>query len=172
MNYKGLISGLCIVAVLCFVNLWSTSAFPRNNNEVPGPDLDRNGIRDDIDQHIRATFVDQRARAAAEQFAWAFQMALVDASDRKLAQQHALEIYRAIECMGFLKGNGGDDAIDTLRALTVNSLARMQAYQAFTYNIRGMYLRGTVRSEMGKACVYQPAVPASSHSGAVDGMEY
>lgn len=125
----------------------------RRDDDVRGTDVDGNGIRDDIDQYIARTFPDPNARAAAIQFATALQSSLLDASNHDDSITHATELYRSVECMGSIAGDAGDDALDALKAVTLNNNARTRAYLAFNEQIVGAYIRGSVGSDLTSACV-------------------
>lgn len=122
---------------------------------LAGPDANHNGIRDDIDRYIAQTFSDAPSKAAAEQMAKAVQQSLIDANDHNKSLANATSLDRAVECMGSIRGEAGDDAVMRIESMTINTPARAKAYDIFDGQLDGGYFKGTAGSDMSAACTHK-----------------
>ena len=108
---------------------------------LEGIDLDKNGIRDDIDKYIDDHF--SELANPARQLARALQASLlVDRADPVALGQVAMQIARAVDCVdrsGFKIKNQPDDpdVLDDLQAITANTRLRMIAYLLFNQALDG-----------------------------------
>lgn len=104
---------------------------------IEGIDIDRNGVRDDIDAYITKTYPDEAQRRAALQMARAYQaMLLVDKSDERALDEVSRQSFRAVACQKFaFLGDAGRIAsyqmMRELRSVTTNTKERLQAYLAY-----------------------------------------
>lgn len=124
-----------------------------NDESIAGPDSNRNGVRDDIDAYINATYSDADTRKAATQYAKAVQQAIIDASNKEASLGHAGEISRASECMWSFHGEESDRILSALVARTLNNKARSLAYVTFNDQLAGGYFPGVLASQYRSSCV-------------------
>jgi hypothetical protein len=104
---------------------------------LEGMDVDRSGVRDDIERFIQTKYTDPKQRRAALQTARAFQrMLLVDKHDVVALEQASNMGARALNCRATLFP--GLDGIQQwtsmsseLEALTANTPDRRRAYSAY-----------------------------------------
>ena len=104
---------------------------------IEGIDIDRNGVRDDIDAYVAKTYTDEAQRRAAVQMARAYQaMLLVDKSDERALDEVSMQGSRAVACLSavFVSDSEiakGDQMLETLESLTTNTKERLKAYLAY-----------------------------------------
>lgn len=119
---------------------------------VGGSDANGNGIRDDIDQYIAATFSDANQTAAARQFATALHAAVLHAGDKAAALANAARVTAAIDCMASFADQTAFDRILEIQPLELNDSARTQAWLAYNEQIAGGYFTGIVGNRLVEAC--------------------
>jgi hypothetical protein len=104
---------------------------------VAGIDIDNDGVRDDIAEHIRRTYTEPVQYRAAMQMARAFQLALlVDVHDAMELQRASEASNRAIVCaISAFPGSEGritrGRMLRELESMTTNTKERLQAYLAY-----------------------------------------
>ena len=118
-----------------------------------GKDADGNGIRDDIDQYIKQTYTKPEEKAAAVQIASALQKTLIEAYDKELSYRNAARIGDAIHCIHVFEDRATQEKILELKALTLDTEIRTNAWLAFNAQIAGGYFKGIVGGDNSKACV-------------------
>jgi len=95
--------------------------------DLAGPDLDNNGIRDDIDAYINKTYTNEKERKAAQQFARAMQhIILVDVNDEDAVNEASLLSNYAINCIGDTFNTW--KTLDEIKAMTTSTEKRLNAY--------------------------------------------
>lgn len=108
------------------------------SESLAGPDLDGNGVRDDVDAWITQKYPSVKQRSAAWQMARAFQQSiLVPANDRTRAKIVSTKVDRAIDCLNiqFPESAGSMPANRVrveIRGLTMNTKSRLKSF--LTYN--------------------------------------
>jgi hypothetical protein len=108
-----------------------------------GMDVNRNGVRDDIDRYIESKYVLPQERKAAMQLARSLQqMLLANTSDAAALRATTEAGGKAIDCIfdTFSQEDGyqqGSRLSSALEALTTNTKARLQAYLAFNRAVSG-----------------------------------
>ncbi|GKS57940.1 hypothetical protein YTPLAS18_14670 [Nitrospira sp.] len=95
---------------------------------MAGADSDRNGVRDDIDAYIDQTYADAGTRTALRQYGRAVQGAMLDADNAVLSLTHAIERFRAIECVMARRPNDFPAVFSDLRSRILDTDARTKAY--------------------------------------------
>lgn len=124
---------------------------------LAGPDTNRNGIRDDIEQVIVTMFPDALQRRATLQAAKSLQAAiLVDTKDNDATGAVSLASSRAISCLferfptdqnGYVHGIVTAGWISRkLEAMTVNTRPRVQAYLKYNEALNGTTSSSPVHS--------------------------
>ena len=106
-------------------------------DDLAGPDLNRNGVRDDVDSYINKRYLSAPQRAAALQVARNIQkQLLVSKTDKPALRLVSLALSRAVHCL-FSKFEG-DAQFNTnvvaqeIESMTANTKARLLAYLAFS----------------------------------------
>lgn len=113
------------------------------SSDVQGPDVNANGIRDDVETYIATNYTSTPQRAAAEQFARVIQSAmLVDNTDAAAAKAIALRGSRAVNCIySHFDGNAGSKqpaaVVEELKSVSTNTKARLLAYLAYSKALDG-----------------------------------
>lgn len=126
----GAAAGLSLVLCLALTgcgNGTSESSDP-SVATVAGVDADADGIRDDVESYIDQTYADTATRNALRQYAKAAQSAMVDAGNAALSTTHAVERFRAIECIMGQRPNDFPTVFSDLRARILNTTLRTNAY--------------------------------------------
>jgi hypothetical protein len=119
---------------------------------VAGRDDDGDGVRDDIETYIDATFPEQRTRDAARQFAAAAQRALLQAGSKEQSLRNASAVMRATECMRSLEGGETREIIGELKARLLNNRARSEAFLTFNDQLGGESFPGVPASRRSSSC--------------------
>lgn len=111
--------------------------------DAQGPDINNNGIRDDIETYIATNYTSTTQRTAAEQFARVMQAAmLVDKADIAAAKAIALQGSKAVNCIySRFDGNAGSKqpsaVVEELKSVSTNTKARLLAYLAYSKALDG-----------------------------------
>jgi len=112
------------------------------NSDLAGPDVDHNGIRDDVDAWIAAQPFTVPQKRAAEQLARSMQRSmLAEYKTREDARHDAVMEVNAINCMGNLYKKNYDEAVRITRSIvsaTLNTRKRILKYDADTGMTSGM----------------------------------
>jgi len=112
--------------------------------KIAGPDLDDNGIRDDIDKYIRKKFKDLKQRKAVEQAARAEQRKItIDVTNEDEVLKVDAEDSRAFQCLAFIFNDDEekyDPIIDKIAAMTFNTKARTLKYNEYLSTLSGNVL--------------------------------
>ena len=123
---------------------------------IAGIDANANGVRDDIEAIITQKYMQADQRAAAMQYAFAIQAAmLADTNDKAAVKSISLKTSRASRCL-FLKFDPTNDpsnsapfvAANELRSITTNTKKRLLAFLAFDKALDGSVLSG----QKGNTC--------------------
>lgn len=118
------------------------------SNSLAGPDVNANGIRDDIENAIVTMFPDPMQRRAAFQAAKSLQAAvLVDTNNRNATSAVSLGTMNAINCLferfptsrtEYVPGVISPSWVShTLEAMTVNTKPRVKAYLKYNAALSG-----------------------------------
>ncbi|HET9113351.1 MAG TPA: hypothetical protein VFN66_05730 [Burkholderiales bacterium] len=113
----------------------ATGAVPKLNhdNTVLGPDVNGNGIRDDIDLYIAAQPDTPAQKAALSQMAVALQASMaIDTTNASARLAVSTKISNGISCLHTVYGEGvasrkGDD----IEKITVDTMTRLHAYEKY-----------------------------------------
>ncbi|MFV5489973.1 hypothetical protein [Acinetobacter sp. ASP199] len=111
------------------------------DQDLAGPDLNQNGIRDDIDAYIQQTFHQHEQRKAVQQYALHSQaVLLVDKTDMIRVRRLNFEIARAISCIydvfpveNFVAAN----VVKSIGAITSNTKQRFREKLEFSKALDG-----------------------------------
>jgi hypothetical protein len=107
------------------------------SSDVPGPDKDNNGVRDDIDQIIAGFGLTASQTKALTQFAAALQVAILSSPDRNSAYPNAVELHRGQECVFSHLGANSTKYSKQIKAFTLNTQPRVMAFLGFSHNASG-----------------------------------
>ena len=132
-------SGVPVMPAAALVKLENSGEIPRldRSDTLAGPDTNHNGVRDDIEAYINATFKDPGQHAAVMQEARTVQSAiLVDVTDPDATRAVSRSIMRSTHCMSsrFAHDQGALAPMvigNQIEAMTANTKKRMKAYLAF-----------------------------------------
>ena len=131
--------------------LEESGAVPKldRSTDIVGPDVDANGIRDDIEVFISALDISSSQKQAASQVAQAFQMTLTaDLDDTSELAATALENLNALNCLATRAPQAWPELLDALEAVTANTKERTLRY--IEYNVAQS---GTIsRLPVGDTC--------------------
>jgi len=108
--------------------------------DLAGPDLDNNGIRDDIDAYINKTYTNEKECKAAQQFARYMQQAiLVDPNDEDEINRVDLMSSRSINCIfrTFNDSPNGWRLFSEIKAMTTSTEKRLKAYLEYDKALDG-----------------------------------
>jgi hypothetical protein len=112
---------------------------------LAGPDVDRNGVRDDVDAYIKKNYIDPKEAAAVTQMAKGMQAAvLVDPKDAVATTIVSESLDRAIRCISdqFADAGRAGKAVDVMEAVTPNTKKRLLAYLAYNHSQDGTVSQG------------------------------
>jgi hypothetical protein len=132
----------------------SDSPPPAAPETVAGIDANGDGVRDDIEVYIDATYpvsTQGDTNRALRQFARASQLTMIDASEPAPSVAHAAERFRALECLMARRPGDFHVPFVELRARLLNTAARSLAYLQADNHVRA----GNI-----------PLLPADQWSGA------
>ena len=116
---------------------------------LAGPDTNGNGIRDDIDEYIKATFSNSKQVAAVNQLAKAFQNTiLVDVTNKDAVRKVRTALTNASNCVhstfpydGSASTLNASTVVQRFEAMTPNTKVRMKAYLAYNKALDGSVTR-------------------------------
>ncbi|WP_146120286.1 hypothetical protein [Paraburkholderia sp. BL21I4N1] len=114
-----------------------SAAADENAARLIGPDSNKNGIRDDIDEYIDSSYPDRRQHAAMVQFAAAYGLLLVDGGVVAGAREATKGVVRAIQCGIEVFGNFSMVKQKRLLAMMLNNEERFAAYARAQKNEEG-----------------------------------
>jgi len=133
-------------------SLVGTGALPKldTSSSLTGPDANQNGIRDDIDTLIAALPDTAVQRAALSQEARNLQNSLtIDTSSPTTLLSLATSIDRGVDCVyQRYPAAMANDRLKWIQMITVNTMIRSQAYNAFNLSMNG----SVIHSHTGVAC--------------------
>jgi transcriptional antiterminator Rof (Rho-off) len=132
-------------AAAAIAALEATGTIPKldRSDSLVGPDLDGNGVRDDVDAWIKSKLTDPKQIAAAMQYARAMQKTLlVEKGNRIAAKAQSLISHKAVDCLFVQFENKNttislDRIMDGVKAVTTNTKERLQAYLAYNKALDG-----------------------------------
>jgi hypothetical protein len=107
---------------------------------LAGPDVDRNGVRDDVDAYIKKNYTDPKEVAAVMQMAKGMQAAvLVDPKDKAATTLVSDNLDRGIQCAidSFVDHAKASQAMRAIEAITPNTKRRLLAYLAYNHSQDG-----------------------------------
>jgi hypothetical protein len=112
------------------------------SDSLTGPDLDGNGVRDDVDAWIKSKLTDPKQIAAAMQSAKAMQKAILVDLTNKVATRAVMALNdRATYCMLSVfpasANAAGYDFDSKIESLTTNTKPRLRAYLAYNKALDG-----------------------------------
>ena len=113
----------------------SSGAVPKLNhdNTVLGPDVNGNGIRDDIDLYIAAQPDTPAQKAALSQMAVALQASMaIDTTNNAARLVVSTKISNGISCLFTVYGDRvGGQKSDDIEKITVDTMTRLHAYEKY-----------------------------------------
>ena len=112
---------------------------PPVQETVAGIDANGDGVRDDIEAYIDATYpvsAQGDTNRALRQFARAAQVTMIDASEPAPSVAHAAERFRALECLMARRPVDFHLIFVELRARMLNTTARSLAYLQADNHVR------------------------------------
>ena len=122
----------------------ATGAVPKLNhdNTVLGPDVNGNGIRDDIDLYIAAQPDTPAQKAALSQMAVALQASMaIDTTDTSARLAVSTKIGKGIDCLFTVYGDRvGGQKSDDIEKITVDTMTRLHAYEKYNTAMSGSVL--------------------------------
>jgi hypothetical protein len=128
----------------------------REEQGVPGPDSDGNGVWDYIDQYINTVFPGTQnasTRSAARQYARAIEGGLLNADNKARAIQFAAASDRATECMYYLRPQDAAAAIADLEAAILNTQLRSKTFVMWSEQSAGQVFPSVPFSQRATSCV-------------------
>ncbi len=142
---------------------------PPGNNDLPpdpgeagkatleGIDLDRDGIRDDIQRYIALTYPDsQKTRAALRQYTLAFDKVVLESPDEENALNNTEYLNRGHECVWYIHSEQSIKIKDLLIAEYLNTVERSRAYLDFNDKLGGHVFGGKDFDEYKSSCTFDP----------------
>ena len=136
MAWTGLLISLAGTPALHAIEVMESPGMGQYS-DLTGADLDNDGIRDDVDLFIQASYTRAAEVAAARQFARAVQAAVNAGSGQpQKIRLISIQISRAVNCVYVsFAGNGLNrmpgKVIEQVRSLTTNTKERLNSYLAF-----------------------------------------
>ena len=132
----------------------STGAVPALNhdNTVLGPDVNGNGIRDDIDIYIAAQPDTPAQKAALSQMAAALQASLVvDTTNSASLLAVSTKIMNGIACLyeDSVYSEAAHQKVDDFQKITVDTMIRLHAYEKYNQAMSG----SVTKAPTGNSCV-------------------
>ena len=122
----------------------ATGAVPKLNhdNTVLGPDVNGNGIRDDIDLYIAAQPDTPAQKAALSQLAVALQASMaVDTTNRNALLAVSTKIGKGMDCLyGVYNDTMAGPRSDDIEKITVDTMTRLHAYEKYNTAMSGSVL--------------------------------
>ncbi len=122
----------------------SSGAEPKLNhdNTVLGPDVNGNGIRDDIDLYIAAQPDTPAQKAALSQMAVALQASMaIDTTNNAARLAVSTNIGKGITCLFTVYGDPvGGQKSDDIEKITVDTMVRLHAYEKYNQAMSGSVL--------------------------------
>jgi len=125
------------------------------DNTVAGPDVNTNGVRDDIDAYIASLLGTVAQKSALRQASSAFTAATItNIVDQVAVRNAAQQMANAVSCIYSqyaTSGNGtiASEKIDLMEKLTINTKVRFLAYESFNTAMSGK----TMKLPQGAGCV-------------------
>lgn len=99
------------------------------SSDLKGPDLDANGIRDDIDAYLLSKNFSEAKLKAAQQHARVLQAEIIVEPTNKLAiEQIEIKADNSVNCLFSQLGRGASALSEVLEKLTTNTPTRLKAY--------------------------------------------
>lgn len=113
------------------------------SSDIQGPDVNANGIRDDVEAYIATHYTSPPQRAAAEQFARVIETAMfVDKTDAAALKAVSLKSSKAVHCIyDHFDVNAGAKhpaaVIEEIESISTSTKARLLAYLAYSKALDG-----------------------------------
>jgi len=137
-----------IILAVVLTSLPACSDVGGDQNDLLGSDLNDNGIRDDIDEHIKAQFANGKEQLAAAQYAKAGQRVFLISGTAESQRQHfeALKVINdltsATTCIYSAFDGSGNSlkpaaVSQELSSLTFNTRDRIRSYKRFSEALDG-----------------------------------
>lgn len=150
-----------VVVIWLAVGLTSCS----NSSDIPPPpaqetvagiDVNGDGVRDDIEVYIDATYpvsAQGDTNRALRQFARAAQVTIIDAGEPAPSVAHAAERFRALECLMARRPADFHLIFVELRARVLNTAARSLSYLQADNHVRAGNVPLLPADQWGGACL-------------------
>jgi predicted polyphosphate/ATP-dependent NAD kinase len=156
-----LILGILVLAIIGFFVMRPDQAeeVVFDPSELLGVDLNNDGVRDDVERYIDATYPDsERTRAGLRQYAKRVQEALVTTEDKVAARAIADNAGRAQDCLRYILGSWGEvsDVRGELMVQILNTDARSRAYITYDALLGGGVFKSIVDQKSG--CDFDPDI--------------
>lgn len=114
------------------------AAAPATDMTVAGIDADHDGVRDDVQQYIAATYPSSAmARSALTQYAKAVQISFINATTATTATDHEPTMIRAAACAAVSLGDSAHQALAAIDARMANTADRVRAQLAYEKKLDG-----------------------------------
>jgi len=132
--------------VLLKINKQSNAGKPNHPGKAGketllGIDQDNNGVRDDIQLYIAATYPDEEAvRLALTEMAKQYQIILMQTDLPDAALNNAVKTMRHGECLDYLKGSIAADMLSALRSKMFNTKERSLEYIKYSDSLGGEFI--------------------------------
>jgi hypothetical protein len=117
------------------------------SNSIAGPDVDGNGIRDDIDAYIEQQNYSPNFVSAVRQTARAYQKTIAadlnsssNVQAAKVSMQHAIKCLRSKSMVDFGATGPASDARQQIKSITLNTKLRISAWIEFDKQMDGQIL--------------------------------
>ncbi len=133
----------------------STGAVPALNhdNTVLGPDVNGNGIRDDIDIYIAAQPDSTTQKAALSQMAAALQASLVvDTTNSAALFAVTTKIDKGIDCLYSVYSEAAYQKVNDFQKITVDTMTRLHAYEKYNQAMSGSTGGLVTKASEGNSC--------------------
>lgn len=121
---------------------------------LSGTDTDNNGVWDYIDGYIDTAYPkDEKLRAGLRQYARSIQNGILNAHNKNLSLQYAMESDRAQECIAFLRPNDFNAVLGGMEAQMLNTAMRTKEFLVWSEQSAGEVFPSAPISERDKSCV-------------------
>ena len=129
---------------------------PPSTVPVAGTDADGDGVRDDVQAWLQATYSDTAVRAAARKLAVSLQAMLVNTGGEAGALAAAAGMNAAIDCLYALDPAALGGRVDAVEGAVVNTGNRARAYARAGAHLSGDVFTVSTVAENAAACGANP----------------
>lgn len=147
--------------VLLKINKQSNAGKPNHPGKAGketllGIDKDNNGVRDDIQIYIAATYPDEEAvRLALTEIAKQYQIVLMQTDIPDTALNNAIKMERNSECLWAIKGESAMDIGSALHAEIFNTKTRSIEYIKFSDSLGGEFISSRPFRNWKSSCAFE-----------------